>query len=73
MISMDASRHFHVEGLDCAEEVRVLERELGPLVGEDNLRLEVLDGRLAILAGAAAVPDPAILAAVAKTGMRARR
>lgn len=73
MTAMDASRHFHVDGLDCAEEVRVLERELGPLVGEDNLRLEVLDGRLAILAGAAAVPDPAILAAVAKTGMRARR
>ena len=70
---MGAARQFQIDGLDCAEEVKVLRRELAPLVGEDNLRFEVLDGRLAVLAGAAAVPDPEIVTAVAKTGMRARR
>ena len=68
---MEGERLYRIDGLDCAEEVKVLRRELGPLVGDGNLRFEVLEGRLAVLGGAAKVPEPAILAAVARTGMRA--
>ena len=41
---------FKVRGLDCAEEVAVLRREVGPLVGgADNLAFDVLNGRMTVL------------------------
>ena len=41
---------FRVQGLDCAEEVAVLRREVGPLVGDEgNLAFDVLNGRMTIL------------------------
>ena len=48
---------YRVRGLDCAEEVAALKRELGPLVGGDgNLGFDVLDGKLTVAAGVAASP-----------------
>jgi Cd2+/Zn2+-exporting ATPase len=60
---------FKVHGLDCAEEVGVLKRELGPLVGgEDRLSFDILNGRMQVETDVSA---ETILRAVAVTGMRA--
>lgn len=65
-------RHFRVVGMDCAEEVAVLRRELGPLVGgEERLSFDVLRGRLTLSAEASDVDSRQVMDAVAKTGMRA--
>lgn len=65
-------RAFKVSGLDCAEEVAVLRKAVGPVVGgEDRLAFDVLNGRMTIADHAATVPDQAIVRAVADTGMNA--
>lgn len=62
---------YRIHGLDCAEEVAVLKRELGPLVGGDNnLGFDVLSGKMTVSPESAATPE-AIRDAVALTGMRA--
>lgn len=61
---------FRIHGMDCAEEVTVLKRELGPLVGGDEkLGFDVLNGKMTVAAGAAEAEQ--IQAAVGRTGMRA--
>jgi Cd2+/Zn2+-exporting ATPase len=67
-------RAFKVSGLHCAEEVAVLKREIGPVVGgEDRLAFDVLNGRVTVAEDAQRVPDRDILAAIKRTGMSARR
>ncbi len=62
---------FRVHGMDCADEVAILRREIGPAVGgADRLTFDILRGKM-IVAPAANVTSAAIAAAVAKTGMRA--
>jgi Cd2+/Zn2+-exporting ATPase len=62
---------FRIHGMDCAEEVAVLKRELGPLVGgEDKLGFDILNGRMTVASDAVATTDE-IGAAVTRTGMRA--
>ncbi len=74
---MTAPRHvrrlvFRIEGLDCAEEVAVLRREVAPLVGgEEKLRFDILNGRMIVLGPGPGVGTREIEAAVARTGMRA--
>jgi Cd2+/Zn2+-exporting ATPase len=60
---------FRIGGMDCAEEVAVLKREVGPLVGgEGRLAFDLLNGTMTAPASA----DPGrIIACVAKTGMSA--
>ena len=63
---------FKISGMDCAEEVAVLRREIGPLVGgDDRLSFDILNGRMLIGADAAPVSAARIRAAVARTGMNA--
>ena len=63
---------FKVDGLDCAEEVAVLRRGVGPLVGgEDRLAFDVLSGRMMVLDGADKVSLEEVLKAVRRTGMSA--
>ncbi len=63
------SRAYRVRGLDCAEEVSILRREIGPLAGgETNLSFDVLNAKMIVNF---AVPPEQITAAVAKTGMSA--
>ena len=70
--SMGTRYTFKVEGLDCAEEVAVLRRAIGPLVGgADNLSFDVLNGRMTVLDGAPAVTTDSIRQAVGRTGMTA--
>lgn len=71
MAGQPSDMRFRVHGLDCAEEVAVLKREVGPLVGgEGNLTFDILNGRMTVASGRAVEPD-AVQAAVARTGMRA--
>lgn len=65
------NRQFKIHGLDCAEEIAVLRREIGPIVGgEERLSFDVLAAKM-IVASASDVGTDRIIAAVAKTGMRA--
>ena len=55
---------FHIEGLDCAEEVAVLRRVIGPLVGgEGNLSFEVLNAKMSLLDGSVRVSEKEIVEA----------
>ena len=67
----DTPTSYRVHGLDCAEEVAVLKREVGLVVGgEDKRGFDILNGRMTVAAEAIASPEE-IQAAVARTGMRA--
>lgn len=62
---------FRIHGMDCADEIAALKQEVGPLVGEDKLAFDLLNGRMSI----DMTPDPALEAriekAVARAGLRA--
>ena len=65
-------QQFKIQGLDCAEEVAVLKREVGPVAGgEDRLAFDILNARMIVNAGHDEVASDAIIGAVARTGMRA--
>lgn len=67
-------RVFKIDGMDCAEEVAVLKKAVGPVVdGEDYLAFDVLNGRMTVLGAAKQTPDDTIIAVVNRTGMVARR
>ena len=64
---------FRIDGMDCAEEVAVLKRAVGPLVGgEENLSFEVLNGKMTVSGVAPRPPQEEIIKAVSGTGMSAR-
>lgn len=66
------SQTFRITGLDCAEEVAVLKREVGPVVGgEERLAFDVLNGRMIVDAALDAVPQRAIVDAVKRAGLGA--
>lgn len=61
---------FKIRGMDCAEEVGVLKREIGPLVGgENHLTFDILRGKMSVNGSAAAPSD--IVLAVGRAGMQA--
>lgn len=61
---------FRIRGMDCAEEVDTLKRELGPLVGgEHRLTFDLLRGKMAVKGTSVAAAD--IVRAVNKAGMQA--
>ena len=63
---------LQIRGMDCAEEVAVLKRQLGPLVGgEECLAFDILNGKLVVRRGATGISAEAVIQAVARTGMRA--
>jgi Cd2+/Zn2+-exporting ATPase len=62
---------FKIEGMDCHEEVAILERRLKTLIGLEALHADVLGQRLRIKYDAAKLSTAAIAEAVAQTGMRA--
>lgn len=69
---MKTGRSFRVNGLDCAEEVAILNRALGGAVGgAAQLGFDVLNGRMTLLATATPIADAEVLRLVAQTGMRA--
>ena len=64
---------FRIEGMDCAEEVTILRREIGPLVGgEERLSFDILNGRMTIaVPEGSPLQEAAVVEAVRRTGMMA--
>jgi Zn2+/Cd2+-exporting ATPase len=62
---------FKIEGMDCHEEVAILEKRLRTLAGLEGIAADVLQQRLTITYDAAKLNTSAIAEAVAQTGMRA--
>jgi Cd2+/Zn2+-exporting ATPase len=68
---LHAESTFKVEGMDCHEEVAILERQLSRLAGLESLDADVVGQRLRIKYDAARLSASGIAEAVAQTGMRA--
>lgn len=67
----DKPLRFKITGMDCAEEVVILRRDVGPLVGgEENLSFDILNGVMKVTAGQV-IDQAAIAKSVAASGMRA--
>jgi len=62
---------LHVRGMDCAEEVAILKKEVGRLEGVESLDFDILNGRVTVTFDPEAVSQPDIIAAVSGGGMRA--
>jgi Cd2+/Zn2+-exporting ATPase len=61
---------FKIIGMDCAEEIAVLKREIGPLAGgADGLAFDLLRGKMIVANPASNVGE--IVRAVGRTGMKA--
>ncbi|MEO8195093.1 MAG: heavy metal translocating P-type ATPase [Thermoanaerobaculia bacterium] len=64
------ARAFRVIGMDCAEEIAALRREVGPVVGgEALLGFDLLRGRMTVAVDPRAVADAAIVASAARAGL----
>lgn len=64
-------RMYRIQGMDCAEEIAVLKREIGPMIGgEQNLSFDLLNGKMIV--ESEAISDAEIIEAVNRTGMRAQ-
>jgi Cd2+/Zn2+-exporting ATPase len=68
---LHAESIFKVEGMDCHEEVAILERSLKRLSGLEALDADVMGQRLRVSYDAAKLSTAVISEAVARTGMRA--
>src|SRR5262245_2341823 len=66
-----AESTFKVEGMDCREEVVLIERRFKHLAGIEDFSADVIGQRLLVKYDAAKLSTSAIVAAVADAGMRA--
>lgn len=72
--TLHSARTYKVRGLDCAEEVAMLKKAVGPLVGgAERLAFDIWNGRMTIADNENEIDDAAVLGAVAATGMSAVR
>ena len=63
---------FRIHGMDCADEVASLRRDLAPVVGApERLSFDILRGKMSVATGTPEVTANRIVEAVARTGMRA--
>jgi Cd2+/Zn2+-exporting ATPase len=63
---------FRIHGMDCADEVAVLRRELNALIGPaDRLAFDILRGKMTVRGDSPPVTREEVAAAVVRTGMRA--
>ena len=67
---LHAEAVFRVEGMDCHEEVVILERRLKPLVGVEAMSADVIGQRLHVQYDAAKLTTADMVDAVGQTGMR---
>ena len=67
---LHAEAVFRVEGMDCNEEVVILERRLKPLEGLEAVSADLIGQRLHVKYDAARLSTAAIVDAVGQTGMR---
>jgi Cd2+/Zn2+-exporting ATPase len=66
-----AESTFKIDGMDCREEVAILERRLKHLPGLEDFFADLVGQRLRVRYDAARLSTSAIIEAVAQTGMRA--
>lgn len=64
-------RVFRITGMDCAEEIALLRREVGPLVGEEQLGFDLLAGTMSVQKLPDGVDAKAVQDAVARAGLTA--
>ncbi|MEP1329525.1 cation-translocating P-type ATPase [Pseudophaeobacter sp.] len=70
---LSSGRSFRVNGLDCAEEVAILNRAIGPAIGgAEHLAFDVLNGRMTLLETAQYISDAEVVSRVKRTGMNAK-
>lgn len=70
---MTEKRIFKIYGMDCVEEVTVLKREVGPVVGgEKKLSFDILNGHMIVSAPPKEAGDQAVLDAVKRAGLEAK-
>ena len=62
---------LRIHGMDCADEIVALKREVGPLVGGDKLAFDLLNGRMSIDMKPNVTLEASILEAVTRAGLRA--
>ena len=67
---LHAEAVFRVEGMDCNEEVVILERRLKPLAGLEAVSADLIGQRLHVKYDAARLSTAAMVDAVGQTGMR---
>ena len=60
---------YKVEGLDCAEEVAILRREVGGLPGVTDLEFDVLNARMSVEYDPDVIEAEKIVAAIVATGL----
>lgn len=65
-------RRFRVAGMDCADELAVLRRELGRVPGIDAVEADLVERVLVVHTAASGPSDDEIIATIATTGMTAR-
>jgi Cd2+/Zn2+-exporting ATPase len=70
LCELHAEAVFRVEGMDCNEEVVILERRLKPLPGLEAISADVIGQRLHVKYDAAKLTTSAMVDAVGQTGMR---
>jgi len=64
---------FKIRGMDCAEEIAILKREVGPLVGgEDHLGFDLLKAKMTVLSLPHGLAEQSVVQAVERTGMGAQ-
>src|SRR5262245_48057385 len=62
---------LRIRGMDCAEEVQVLQRELGSLPGVESLRFDLINQRMIVVHAPERIGVDELKSAVGRTGMTA--
>lgn len=68
---MNQHAQYRVHGLDCSEEVAILEREVGRRNGVVNIEFDIVQGRMSVEYDPDAITPGQIVSAVNATGMKA--
>lgn len=71
-VSADKSTTLQVSGMDCADEVAAIERELEPLFGVREINVKLMRGEVEI-SHSAEVTEAKLIAAISRAGLKARR
>ncbi len=66
-----AESTYRIEGMDCHDEVAILQRRLKPVPGFESLTADVVNQRVWVRYDAARVTSADLVAVIAETGMRA--
>ena len=64
---------YYIKGMDCAEEVALLKRELVPLVGEESIAFDLLNAKLTVTTNDSKIGQREIVEAIARSGLKAVR